>query len=143
MGALADGLQLCPFGGAVLQQLRVILAAEADARAQLDAVRQESARRLQQADDEARRTVRQAQAACEATARAEEDKLIAAAELKARQIASEAHAGIVAQQQRAQPQLERAAALVVGALLGTEATERSAKASSAPPAAVSGAGGRG
>lgn len=138
---MADGLQPCQFGDGMLQQLRVILAAEAEARERLDAARQESTRRLQQAEEEARRTVREAQAAREATARAEEAKLVAAAEIKAREIVAEARARIAALRQRAEPRLDRAAALVVQAVLGTEATERSAPDIAAPPRALGAVGG--
>jgi vacuolar-type H+-ATPase subunit H len=125
----------------MLQQLRVILAAEAEARERLDAARQESVRRLQHAEEEARRTAREAQAAREATARAEEESLVAAAEVKAGEIVAEARARIVALRQRAEPRLDRAAALVVQAVLGAEATEPGASSVSAESAGAGGVSG--
>jgi vacuolar-type H+-ATPase subunit H len=101
----------------VLPQLRVILAAEAEARQQLEHALQEAERLVQQAEEDARRMVRAAHEARGTTAQGVEDRLVAAAQEKARQLATDAAAKIAALRRLAEPRMERAVAIILQHLL--------------------------
>jgi len=75
----------------VLQQLRVILAAEAEARQQVEAARAEGARIVAEAEEAARNAVGAARDEREAVARAVEEGMVAAAQEQAEQLASVMH----------------------------------------------------
>jgi len=104
----------------MLDELRVILEAEAAARERFDTAREEGARLVHQAEVEARELVRAAREEREAVARAVEEGIIADAEQEASRIADEANAAATAMRAAAQPHLAEAVAAVIQCLLGPE-----------------------
>jgi vacuolar-type H+-ATPase subunit H len=104
----------------MLDELRVILEAEAAARQQFDAAREEGARLVHQAEVEARELVRAARDEREAVAHAVEEGLVADAQQEANRIADEANAAAATMRATAQPRLAEAVAAVIQCVLGPE-----------------------
>ena len=104
----------------MLDELRVILTAEAAARQQFDAAREESARLVRQAEVEAREQVRAAREEREAVTRAVEERIVADAQQEASRILEEVNAAAVAMRAAAQPRLAEAVAAVIQCILGPE-----------------------
>jgi vacuolar-type H+-ATPase subunit H len=101
----------------VLEDLRVILDAEAEARRQFDAARAHVADLLRQAEEEAQRSVRQAQAARDTDAEAVEARLLAEAQQQANRILATAEATAAALQTQAAAHVEQAVDALVQAVL--------------------------
>ena len=104
----------------MLQQLREILAAEADARKRLETLRQELEQRVQAADEAARQARREVRDRRETIARGVEDRLVAAAQQQAEEITSAAAAQCAALRRQAEPHLPAAVAAVLRGLLPEE-----------------------
>lgn len=98
----------------------MILEAEGDARQRLEAAREECKRIVAQAEEEGRRRVRDAREARDVIIRAEEERLLAEAQDKARQIEEGAHARMAAMRARAEPRMERAVGAVLKCVLGQD-----------------------
>ncbi|HSP96577.1 MAG TPA: V-type ATPase subunit subunit G family protein [Candidatus Dormibacteraeota bacterium] len=104
----------------MLDELRVILAAEGAARQQFDAAREESTRLVQQAEVEARDRVRAAREEREAVAHAVEERIVADAQQEASRILDESTAAAAAMRAAAQPRLAEAVEAVIRSVLGPE-----------------------
>ena len=104
----------------MLEELRVILAAEAAARQQFEAAREESARLVRQAEVEAREEVRAAREGRESVARTVEERIVADAQQEASRILDEANATAAAMRAAAQPRLAEAVEAVIQCVLGPE-----------------------
>jgi vacuolar-type H+-ATPase subunit H len=104
----------------MLEELRVILAAEAAARQQFEAASEESARLAQQAELQAHGYVRAAREAREAVARAVEERIVAEAQQEANRILEEANAAAAAMRTAAQSRLAEAVKAVMQCVLGPE-----------------------
>jgi vacuolar-type H+-ATPase subunit H len=104
----------------MLDQLRVILAAEAEARQRLDAARADAQRRLADAEAEARRLVQAARDAEEATAAAVEKELMRVANQTVAAMAADSRAKADALQAQAEPHLDAAAQAIVACILGRD-----------------------
>ena len=105
----------------VLEDLRVILEAEADAHRQFDAARGQAAEIVRQAEMEAQEQVRAARDARENEAAAVEERLVVAAEQQAARILATADATAAALQAQAADRLERAVDALVKAVVGPPA----------------------
>ena len=104
----------------VLDQLRMILAAEAAARQQFEAAREEGAGLVRQAEADARQQVRAAREAREALARAVEDRIVADAQQQASRIREEENALAAAMRAAAEPRMAEAANAIVLSVLGQQ-----------------------
>lgn len=101
----------------MLQQLRLILGAEADGRERVETARGEAERLLAAAEEEARRLRREAHENRATVTRAVEEGLLAAAREQAARIEAETRGREAALRAAAEPRLERAAAAFLAALL--------------------------
>jgi cell division septum initiation protein DivIVA len=101
----------------MLQPLRMILAAESEARRLHDAAREEAARTLAQAEEEARRVVRAAREQRDADARAVEERIVTAAQEQARQLTERGKVAITQLRALAEPRMEQAVAVVLRCVL--------------------------
>jgi vacuolar-type H+-ATPase subunit H len=108
---------------AMIEQLRLILQAESEARQQLDAARQEAQRLVQEAEESGRRLIREAEMARDALARSVEDALVAAAQDKARQITEDTRTRAAALRTQAMPRMERALETIVKRVLRGDDTD--------------------
>ena len=104
----------------MLEQLRVILAAEAAAREQFEAARDESARLVREAEAEARQLVRAAREARETVARTVEDRIVADAQQEVSRIFEEATTAAAAMRAGAQPRMAQAVEALVQCVLSPE-----------------------
>ena len=102
------------------EQLRMILEAEAEARQRLETAEQECKLLAAQAEEEGRRRVREARDARDTIMRAEEERLLAEAQDKTRQIEEGARTRMAAMRSRAEGRMERAAAAVLTCVWGSE-----------------------
>lgn len=105
----------------MLDDLRVILEAEAEGRRQVDAAREQAAVLVRQAEDEAQQRLHAARAAREADAARVEARLVAGAQQEAKDIAvtSESAAAVIHSQAIAR--LERAVEAIVKAVVAWDA----------------------
>lgn len=104
-------------------QLRLILDAEADARRQLEAAQHECQCLVSEAEEYARRSVREARAARDALARSVEMRLIAEAEQAAQRTVAGAQTQAAAMRARAAPNMVRAVEAALRCVLGRAAPE--------------------
>jgi vacuolar-type H+-ATPase subunit H len=104
----------------MLEQLRVILAAEAAARQQFDAAKEEGTRLVRRAEAEARQQVGSARETREAVARAVEDGIVAGAQQEASGLLEETNTAAAAMRAAAQPRMLGAVEAIIGYLLGPE-----------------------
>jgi vacuolar-type H+-ATPase subunit H len=102
----------------VLDQLRVILAAEAAARQQFEAAREEGARLVRQAEADGRQQVRVAREARDSLAHAVEDRIVADAQREASRILEDANTAAAAMRAAAEPRMAEAAEAIIRCLLG-------------------------
>ena len=102
----------------MLEQLRIVLEAEAEARQRLEGAREAAGRLVSEAEEDARRRVQQAQAAREAVVRSVEDEWVQQARQKAEAVEDEVRVRVQAMQARAQPHVERAVEVLVRRVLG-------------------------
>ena len=100
------------------EQLRMILEAEAEARRQIEAARQDCQLLVAQAEEDGRRRVREAHEARETIIRAEEERLAAEAEEKARRIEEGTRTRALAMRSLAQARIDRAVEAVLQCVLG-------------------------
>jgi len=107
----------------MLEELRVILEAEAEGRRQFDAAREQAARIVQQAEEEARRRVRAAREARLADAAAVQEAIVRDAEQHASRLLAEADATAAAMQVRTAPRLEAAVEAIVAFILAGRADD--------------------
>ncbi len=101
----------------MLQQLRIILTAEAAARERLEVARQEAARLVAEAEMEAARMTEGSRDQLDDVARAAEAALVEVAEQQAAQIAVEVTTQIEAMRRTAAARTESAVALILPRLL--------------------------
>ena len=101
-------------------QLRMILAAEAEARQQFEAAAGECQRLLAQAEEEGRCCVREAREGRDALARSVEQQIVAEAEEKAWRVAEGTHARATAMQAHAAARMDAAVEIVLRCVLGSE-----------------------
>jgi vacuolar-type H+-ATPase subunit H len=107
----------------VLDDLRIILDAEADARRQFDAARDQAADLVRAAEDAAQQQIRTAHDAHEADAAAVEARIVAAAEQQSQRILATAEATAAAMHTQAAAHMDRAVAALVNAVLAPETEE--------------------
>jgi len=107
----------------VLDDLRTILDAEAEARRQLDAAREQAEELVRQAEYEAAQWVRAAHDAHEAGAAAVEARIVAEAEQQSKRILATAEATAATMHTQAAARMDRAVAALVNAVLAPEAQE--------------------
>lgn len=107
----------------MLDDLRTILDAEADARRQFDAARDHAGELLRQAEDEAQQELRAAHGAHEADVAAVEARIVAEAEKQANRIRATAEATAAAMHTQAAARMDRAVAALVNAVLAQETEE--------------------
>ena len=110
-------------GVAVLDALRIILDAEAEARRQFDAARDQAGELVRQAEDEAQQQVLAAHDARETDAAAVEAHIVAEAERQSKRILATAEATAAAMHAQAAARMERAVAALVNAVLAPETQE--------------------
>ncbi len=101
-------------------QLRLILAAEAEARRQFEAADRECQRLLAQAEEEGRRCVSEAREGREAVTRTVEQQILADAVAKAQRLEEDTRARIAAMQAVAAPKMEAAVEIVLRCVLAGE-----------------------
>lgn len=106
----------------MLEQLRVILEAEAAARRRIEAAMQEARLCTSQAEEEGRAAVRRAQLGRDAVVRAAEEEQVRAAMEKARDLREQARASIAVMRVRAETQMARAIDAIVACVLGEDET---------------------
>ena len=104
----------------MLKQLQAILEAEAAARDQFEAAREESGALLRAAEAEARQLVRAAREARETVARAVEEQIVATAQQEASRLLEEANTVAAAMREGAQPRIAQAVEAIVQCVLGSE-----------------------
>ena len=104
----------------MLEQLRIVLEAEAEARQRLEAARAAAKRLVNAAEEDARRAVQQARAAQEAVARSVAEEWVQQARHKAEAIEEEMQVRVKALQARAEPRVEHAVEALVRRVLGAE-----------------------
>lgn len=104
-------------------QLRMILAAEAEARRQFEAAGSECQRLLAQAEEEGRRCVREAREGRDAQAQSVEQQIVAEAEEKAWRVAERTRAQVAAMQALAAAKMDAAAEIVLRCVLESEADD--------------------
>ncbi len=104
----------------MLEQLRTVLEAEAEARQRLEAAREAAKRLIIEAEADARSRVQQARAAREAVIRSVEDEWVEQARQKAEAVEGEVRVRVQAMRSRAEPRVERAVETLVRRVLGTE-----------------------
>ena len=107
----------------MLDALRIILDAEADARRQFDAARDQADELVRQAEDKAQQQVRAAHDAHEADAAAVEARIVAEAEQQSKRIIETAEATAAAMHTQAAAHMDRAVAALVNAVLAQETEE--------------------
>lgn len=104
----------------MLEQIQVVLDAEAAARGRLDGASQDAQRLTSLAAEEARLAVRRAQLEREATAQAAEEALVRAAAEQAQGLREDARAKLASMRARAEARLQRAVEAVVACVLGED-----------------------
>jgi vacuolar-type H+-ATPase subunit H len=104
----------------MLEQLRIVLEAEAEARHRLEAAREAAKRLVNAAEEDARQRVHQARATREGVARAVEDNWVQQARQRAGGVEEEVRVRVQALQTRAEPRVERAVETLVRRVLGGE-----------------------
>ena len=107
----------------MLDDLRIILDAEADARRQFDAARDQAGALVRQAADEAQQQVRAGHDTYETEAAAVEARIVAAAEQQSKRILATAEATAAALHTQAAARMDRAVAALVDAVLAPEIQE--------------------
>jgi len=107
----------------VLDALRIILDAEADARRQFDAARDQAGELVRQAEDEAQQQVRAAHFTHETEVAAVEARIVAEAEQQSKRILATAEATAAAMHTQAAAGMDRAVAALVNAVLAPEPQE--------------------
>lgn len=104
----------------MLEQLRIVLEAEAEARQRLEAAREAAKQLVSDAEDDARQRVQQAHAARETVTRSVEDKWVQEAHQKAAAIADEVRVRVQGTRARAEPRVAQAVQVLVRRVLGKE-----------------------
>ena len=104
----------------MLEQLRIVLEAEAVARQRLDAAREAARRLVIEAEEDARCRVQQAHAAREGVLQSVEEQSVQEARQKATAVEDEVRVRVQAMRARGEPRLERAVTALVRLVLGTE-----------------------
>jgi vacuolar-type H+-ATPase subunit H len=104
----------------MLEQLRIVLEAEAEARQRLEAARTAAKQLVGAAEEDARRRVQQAHMAQDQAARAVEEQWVEQARQKAAAAADEVRVRVQGLQARAAPRMERAVEALLRRVLGTE-----------------------
>jgi vacuolar-type H+-ATPase subunit H len=104
----------------MLEQLRIVLEAEAEARQRLEAARETAKTLVSDAENDGRQRVQQARAAREAVVRSVEDQWVQQARQKAAAAEDEVRVRVQALRARAEPRVERAVETLVRRVLGRE-----------------------
>jgi vacuolar-type H+-ATPase subunit H len=107
----------------MLDALRIILDAEADARRQFDAARDQGEEFVRRAEDETQQQVRAAHDAREMDAAVIEARIVAEAERESKRILATAEASAAALHTQAAARMDRAVAALVNAVLAPETQE--------------------
>jgi vacuolar-type H+-ATPase subunit H len=104
----------------MLEQLRIVLEAEAEARQRLETARAAAKQLVADAEEEAGRRVQQARVAREQVAQTVEAEWVEQARQRAAATAAEVRVRIQALEARATPRMERTAQVLVHRVLGVE-----------------------